>query len=185
MKKRDSQMSRVYNAERSLPEFGRKDLGANPSVQDAQDFIDTVTQTAWFKKHYPARALLLWKNQFGETKREGGIEVRHSQGAGGARAYGRIIEASGYMRNRLILLHELAHNVSPHGSGHDRKYCENYLALVQHVMGVAVAKQLKAAFRLQRVKYSPKRVLSPETLAALRVRGHKLIAARKAGSMAE
>lgn len=173
--RRDSQKGKLYRAERELPEFRRMDLGARPSVEEAQEFINKVSGTAWFQKHFGRDRF----TPFGMGPR---FTVSNSQGRGGAAASGRHITVSTYYRNRLILLHELAHCVTIGEVGHGRKYAEVYLKLVQHVMGKDVAARLKAAFKRNGVKFRPKRKLSPETLIKLRERGRLLAAARRAES---
>lgn len=175
--RRDSQRGRLYKAERRLPEFRMFDLGTGkrPSVEDAQEFINKVSGTAWFQKHFGRDAF----KPYGLGPR---FTVHDSQGRGGASAMGRHIYVSTYYRNRIVLLHELAHCLTIGKVAHGREYAAVYLKLVQHVMGKEVAARLKAAFKAEGVRFRPKRKLSPETLIKLRERGRLLAAARRAES---
>jgi hypothetical protein len=93
--------------------------------------------------------------------------VGHS-GGGGRNA----INASKWMRNKMSLLHELAHVLNDYGgymgkAGHGWEYCRVYLLVVRHVLGSGWEKKLKVAFKKHGVRFRPKRELSPERRAAL------------------
>ena len=176
---RDTQRSRVYSAERmAFPEaFGRS--SGEPGLQsipECQAFITRITRQAWYKRRFPDGR---WT-----------VTVGHNQGRGGARGGYGSITISGYYRNRVVLLHELAHNAvgpGPWRAGHGWEFAKAYLDLVRHVMGREDAAKLAAAFKAKRVRTRPKRTRAPltdEQRAALAARLAGARAARQAATAA-
>lgn len=53
---------------------------------------------------------------------------------------------------------------------HGREFCAIYLDVVRAMMGAAAYELLKGSFRKHKVRFTPKRVLSPEQRAAARER---------------
>jgi putative metallohydrolase (TIGR04338 family) len=163
---RDSQRSRVYAAERSLPENTMMDLGKNVSVEEMQAYVNKVCASKRLKR-------AVEKAGGRPTQR---VTATHCQGKRGARAFGDYrIEVSGYMRNRLVILHELAHCFAPSFERHGPTFARIYLAMAQAVMGREVAGRLKAAFKAHRVRTRVKRPrkmreMTPEARAELLAR---------------
>lgn len=95
--------------------------------------------------------------------RRGGLKLRPGYRRRHADACGSMITLPCWSRNRLTLLHELAHICSwcdlPHGefvSDHGKEFAGVYLWLVRQVLGKQVADDLLAAMRLHKVKVTPR-----------------------------
>jgi hypothetical protein len=84
---------------------------------------------------------------------------------------------STYYRNKLVLLHELAHCLRPGGAAHGREYARVYLLLVTRVLGRAAGKALRDAFVAHGVKYR-------KVTATQRSAGRRLAATRGDGGAA-
>lgn len=165
---RDSQRGRLYAAESHLSEKFNKDLGANVSVDEMQRFVNKVCRSKRVQRAVAKAGGRVIPDR---------ITATHSQGRGGARAYGTYrIEVSQYYRNRLVILHELAHCWAPSEERHGPIYARIYLAAVQAVMGREVAGRLRAAFKAHRVRTRPKKPrkamqeMTPEARATLLAR---------------
>jgi putative metallohydrolase (TIGR04338 family) len=161
----DSQRSRVYQAERALdrPEWNRR-LG---TVQEIQDYVDRIVRSRWFRGAFPDFP--------------GRIIVKDGRGrrrAGGWRTWdGGCITLPVWSRRASIVLHEVAHVVTPRRdaqgrrtAAHGREFAAAFLALVRRWMGAEAAAALRAAFRLHGVRYRPRRAPDPAQRAALAAR---------------
>jgi hypothetical protein len=102
-----------------------------------------------------------------------------------AHAGGRIEVASSAKQRHYhwtdhLLLHEMAHIWTP-GDGHGREWAAMFIKLVERWMGKDAGRELRREFRKAGVKFTPKRVLSPERKAELAER----MRAMRAGALAE
>jgi putative metallohydrolase (TIGR04338 family) len=72
-----------------------------------------------------------------------------------------------------VVLHELAHAITPKQHEHSPLWARTYLELVKFRMGAAAGAMLVAGFKEKRVRYRPYRVVSPAQREALasRMRG--------------
>lgn len=166
-KPRDSQRSRVYAAEGVIQQ-----KAADPAFEElaaCQKYVDRIRHSAWFRRHYPGAL------QY--------IRLKDGRGSTRARADNATIDLPRWGRQKAVILHELAHCVirQTYGSrtmaGHGREWAAVYLALVRRWMGREAAAKLKASFQERRVRFRPKRHLSPETRQAA---GERLRAVRAA-----
>jgi len=128
---RDSQRSKVYSAERGLrePPFN--------TMQETQAFVDSVCKTKY------------WCNL-------GGLPTTATDGRGRRTAcgyYGGEICLPKWSRQRIIILHELAHTVIGDAPWHGREFARTLLALVNRFMGKGAAAKLREAFKENHVHW--------------------------------
>ncbi len=133
---RDNQRSKVYAAERAsgLCKFEQ-------TIPDAelQDWVNAVLDRRVIRSRWGART----------------VEVKRTSGRGGATAYGTWrINASPGARNEYVMLHEIAHVLTPRDAGHGPEYCGVLLFLVRNVLGKEAHAALLEAMRKHRVKRS-------------------------------
>lgn len=131
---RDNQRSRLYKAEDhpSIPK-GQ----AFKTVKEMQNYVDALLGSQWFKARWGKHA----------------IEVRDGRGRQSACAWFNVVKMPCYFRNEKVLLHEVAHTLTPHRfAAHGPEFARTYLTLVQHCIGPATGAALKASFRGSQVK---------------------------------
>src|SRR5512144_954562 len=141
----DTQKSKVYAAENSLPEKNVERFDWTETVA----YVRKVEGSAWFRRHYPHRRPVVVKDGRGTRIARGG--VYH-------------LNLPKWSRVPLVILHEMAHSVTikaataekdaERGGVHGWAFCENYLKLVRHFMGADVERRLKAAFRAKKVRFA-------------------------------
>lgn len=178
---RDSQRSKVYKAERTI-KAGKDRL---ETVAEMEKWITNLCKQKRIRSHFP------------ELRRSFDVEDGRGRRAAGGSTWG--ITMPRWSRSKLVILHEMAHVVierrytirAPRVNGkwviqvavHGREYCAVYLKLVHLALGKAAMEELKAAFKAQRVRYTPprpKRPLSPERREQLRTQLAAARAAKKA-----
>lgn len=148
MRLRDNQRVRVYRAERVL--HGQEKL----DWQETQEWVAEITRTAW------------WRNR-------GGRAVLVSDGRGRRKpcSFGGEISIPRSARMRVVILHELAHELTwtrrPVAS-HGPEFVGNLLALVGRFMGPEATKQLRGSYRKNRVRHSRANQPNPRNIASLR-----------------
>ncbi len=137
MRQRDSQQSRVYSSEHVFTEvWSLRAL----TLSECQQFVDSVTATAWWKRRCPTLV----------------VTVQTGARNGRAWAHHNRIETSPGSRTRWVMIHELAHiltacddnDVAPHGP----EFCANFVALARQFLSKQEGDALKASFRRARVK---------------------------------
>jgi putative metallohydrolase (TIGR04338 family) len=132
---RDFQRNRVYTAER------RVTLGKRISkVPDIQAYVNSIISMPEFRNHFP-------RCHFVDVK--DGRGCRRAYGS----AYEGFIKMPVWSRHELIIIHEVAHVVSPLDAHHGPVYCGNYLWLINLVMGKKVYLQLRESFLAHGVKF--------------------------------
>lgn len=154
--KRDSMRAKCYRAERSTPMWDVMQWGKRATVEQCQGFVDKALARQWVRR------------QFGRRH----VTVTDSGGKGGACASYGTIYVSTYYRNHLVLLHELAHCLTPNDVGHGRDWARAYVQLVTSMMGPESGKALRQAFRKAGVK-------TRKVTAAQRLAGRRLAAMAK------
>lgn len=139
---RDKQKQRVYDAEsralnRIKGTFSLKDKvegwGLQMTLEGCQAFIDEAMKSE------------AWEN-LADKSRPARVHVEFIKGQI-SWARGERIQMAQAHRNKLILLHELAHvgTTSKHGS-HGEEYCWFYLELVKEILGEHIYNILKEEF---------------------------------------
>lgn len=137
---RDSQRSRVYAAERAwAAEMGYPNRGDFADRAEVQAYVDRVTRSRW------------WLDRGGRRQ----ITVSPGKKRGAFSYNGRAeISVPRAMMRRWVVLHELAHQLSPrHEASHGRTFARRYLAVVQHYLGTDAAKALRRHFREHKVRW--------------------------------
>ncbi len=140
---RDYQRSKCYASEASI--VGR--IPNNPryeTVPEIEAYLDKVMSRAWFKKRWELRTR---------------PRILAGQAHRKAVSYGGCIALPKWARSRLIILHELAHEVDCRytGYGHGRYWARSFLEMVKFEMGPEAYKILKDSFREHGVKFSPRK----------------------------
>jgi len=153
----DVQKESVYTAENLLmylmPEYSEQ-----MSLAEIVAFVDRVTATQWFCQRF-------WPPDWAFNVRDG----RGYHRALGWWDHDRRIAHLSFPRNlrqRLIVLHEIAHCFPPSGSSHGRVFCAAYLALVKRFLGREPWEELRESFDAFGVKYRARS--SPETVLSMR-----------------
>ena len=133
---RDSQRSKVYAAERACGLCEVKQTIPNDQLQG---WVDAVLDRRVIRSR--------WGTQT--------ATVKLTNGYGGARTYGRHkITVSRGGRNEYVMLHEIAHVLTPEDVGHGPEFCGVLLFLVRNVLGKDAHAALLASMRQHRVKRS-------------------------------
>lgn len=164
---RDTQRSRVYKSDAALDAFSQR----YDSMDDLQRFVRKV----WSQKRV--------QEMVPEWRR--GVPIV-KDGRGRRRACGNNwgITMPLWSRRTGTIIHELAHviesrqpkklEVAPHGW----EYCAIYLKLTLYVMGREAHDALKAAFKANRVRFTPPRKRAPLSPEQREMLGARLAAAR-------
>ena len=131
---RDSQRARLYRAESEV-DAGRR----LPTVERLQAYVDHLVGLDWFVARWGTHA----------------IEVRPGYGHRRATAdQDGVLQMPRWARTELVLLHEVAHCVTPAtAAAHGPEYAGALLSLVRRCMGPAPAQALEDAFVRQRVAW--------------------------------
>jgi putative metallohydrolase (TIGR04338 family) len=141
----DTEASRLW-VERD-PETGQQRPARYPSVAATQAYVDAVTSARWFRARWGNRA----------------ITVRANSGSN-AMMGGNLINLAGdHRRSEAVILHEMAHALSPYSgvAPHGKEFAGILLTLVRQVMGREQSDELRAAFRTHKVRVSMAAVPSP------------------------
>lgn len=152
---RDSQKYRLYNAESEVS-WGKRFR----TVDEAQQYLERCCEHRWLLEKYRCEQLV----KIGAPRLVAVPQRRRWATARASSWEIRIPARAQWALDQLCLLHELAHLLvrgmlrtpgdSPDmGPAHGRGYCRLYLDLVRHYMGPEQARQLRAAFRRNGVKW--------------------------------
>ncbi len=135
---RDNQRSRLYSAEG----ISGRHL---PTVTLMQSYVDEVLSSRWFVARWGKRR----------------IEVRDGRARRSACAVGNVIKMPTGMRHESVVLHEVAHVLTPFKyAAHGPEFAGVLLTLVGHEMGPDAHNALRASFRAGGVKVSQKAIPS-------------------------
>ena len=152
---RDTQRSRLYQAENEV----------FPDIHTTEDFKSTQAVHEYLRLVMYGRHLATWFPYLTTeelTTLHEGFNVHFKKR--GKISYGEIprhtrdwpgIILVKNHRNVWVILHELAHNVtpSPH-SWHGSLFCHNYLLLVWELLGAVAGVKLEGAFIKNKVRYT-------------------------------
>lgn len=172
---RDSQRSKVYAAENAITK-GR----LFEEMDSVKAFVAKVQASSSLQKKYGEFLSPHIHVGDGRARRKAG---GNAQG----------IWMPKWSRSELIICHELAHTISSRkyrvrwtagGSadkiaGHGWEFCEVYLDLVRVMLGNSTAEELKQSFTKHKVRFRPKKTISPERMEKLREQGRKLARMRQ------
>jgi hypothetical protein len=134
MRPRDTQRSRVYEADRAIATWTQE-----ISNNELQAFVDNALDKRAIRARWGARKVY--------------VEL----GRGGAHANYNRISLGVQTRNPHIICHELAHSLTSNKyAAHGPEYCGVYLFIANVIIGPEFAKQLRAAFKAKKVKVNRK-----------------------------
>lgn len=126
------------------------------SIASTQAYVDAVRTSAPFQRRWGHRSLKVYPN------------------AGSSRGGGGLLHMSAdHRRNEYVVLHEMAHNLSPR-SGHGPEFAAVYLELVKVVMGAEAAAVLRSSYADRRVKYRPGLKVVPKPSAERLARARRV-----------
>lgn len=135
---RDAQRARVYNAEDEV--WGRATERRLDTMERVRAFVRRVESTT------------LWRELSSGVGRNQWVNVQDGRGSSRSRAIPeewtiRIVKQH---RNRLVVLHELAHLVTPSRfAAHGPEFTAHYLGLVRRFLGSRTSQRLRHALEKQ------------------------------------
>lgn len=142
---RDVQRQRVYNAERALHNYTQ----TIPNSQ-LQKFVDDALDKRAVRARWPHA-------QVEVVLKRGGKAYGYRYGGGSGR-----ITLPLFSRNPAIILHEVAHVLTPNTyQSHGPEFAGVLLFLVKTVMGTDAAAELRKSFKEERARYNNKAVPKP------------------------
>ena len=140
---RDSQVSRVYAAERSFNAHHREE-DYLPEEEDVQKWVDKLTSYQWYKRRW------------GKIRPRIVVSKTPSGKRGASGGWGKI-EMGRRMRYKMIVLHEMSHAIKVDDPAHGRDFCRRFLELVWFALGKEDYYVLKHAFKEYGVKFHKKK----------------------------
>lgn len=149
---RDTQKARAYRSESVL--YSKAHLGHD----ETRAMIDRVMRSKWMGRHAPVVA---------RRYRLGWLTVRCEARGHISRAGRTGITLRGRSIPAWLVLHEIAHVLSPEDPGHGHQWAAIYLRLVRRFLGVESYRRLRASFRSNRVRYTEPRRISDHQRAVL------------------
>lgn len=162
---RDVQRDRVYRAQRKVDPH-RHDRELFPDLDAVRTYVLGACSRKRVQAAFP-RAILVAE---GKLYLKDGGGTRSARGGWYGPQTGAMLSLPLWSRNRLVILHELAHGLVPNPKqSHGWEFCQGLLRLVLLVEGREAHDRLKAAFKAERVRFRKppaRRELSPEQKAA-------------------
>jgi hypothetical protein len=162
----------VYAAEAAafLPLYGAASKGTPtelPEYHHLRDYVTKIENDKWFRRLFGRRRFIV----------QDGRGLSFTAGNGG----GRRINIRRDCRFRWVVLHEIAHCLTPAGAqAHGPEYVSIYLKLVRHFLGRAAWKALYTECRSRKVKMQRRRTARrPLTEAEKAVLRDRLAVARE------
>ena len=157
----DNQRKRVYDSEFDIddrPWDSHKRCnkstrgGRLETVGEIEDFVNAIHRSRWFKgflrKQNPQMYIRAIFIHDGRGTRKG-FAWRYLNG-------NAVLNLPRWSRSKLIILHELAHVITPDCgcyASHGSEFCANYLELVRRWIDKDTHAALKDSFREHRVKH--------------------------------
>lgn len=165
---RDSQRSKVYEAERASgifePNKAALNRAAGPmTYKEVTALVDKVFASSYTRRKYGERRI-------DNLRRDTEVVWTHGGANAGPVWGGYELRFGVWTRQPAIVLHEISHLVAGVSQQHGWKFCAVYLDLVRHFMGKEAHDKLKASFKAHRVRFTApraKREISEEQRAAL------------------
>lgn len=139
---RDNQRMKVYRSEWAVAD----ELGMGTklrSVEEAQDYVDRVLRSRWFRARFPhAKGLIVEKPDRNQKD--------YAYFCAG------VIKLSKKLSYEAVLIHEIAHSCVPVVAGfaaHGRLFARVYLDITYRFMGKERGDALLEQFKINKVKY--------------------------------
>lgn len=148
---KDYQMSRIYHAERIC--YGTfPTRAARITPQQLREYIYKVLGNKWLQKKFPHAAELHSGRRPLIIRLGNGTNYSYAQITPNA----DILNFPVNKRHPHIILHEIAHLLSPHDDvqPHGREYCQTLLEITRYIFGEKQMKLLKKAMKQANCKYS-------------------------------
>lgn len=162
---RDSQRSRVQQSSSMWADASSAPI----ALSDAQDLINKVRRSAWFRRNFviarPGLRVFRW--------------TRNKRAVAYVLAW--------YCREQYDGRSNASRWAVQTGAAHGREFCHVFLRFVEHIEGKGAADIVRAAFKRHKVKYTKpraRRVLPPLERAALAARLDGMRASRDAAKRA-
>lgn len=112
-----------------------------PTGEALQQYVDAVTEAAWFQSRWGRRKLT--------------VRAGRGSHAGGS----HLTVSPYYRRSEAVILHEIAHCLTPNNRAwHGPEFAGILLTLVRYQMGAEHARELRESFRAGRVRATMKDV---------------------------
>ena len=165
---RDSQRSKLYKAEREI----KSPLADEriETVPEIQKWVDKICSYAWFKRRFGNDIRIEVEDGRGRRSAQGERCLYRRLKNDNIEIYDGYIKLPIWARKKWVILHEMAHAVCPYKPGHGRYFARCFLSLIHHVLGYEVKKEFVEAFKKNKVKYNPFRVMTEEAKEAARER---------------
>ena len=174
---RDSQRSKLYKAEREIK--NPLALERIETVPEIQKWVDKICSYAWFKRRFGNNIRIRVEDGRGRRNASGQRWLFRVLKDDKIEIYNGYIKLPMWARKKWVILHEMAHVICRYKPAHGRYFARCYLSLVHHVLGNEVRAELIGAFKKNKVKYKPKRIVSEEFKAAARERFKKYVIKKK------
>lgn len=165
---RDSQRSKVYKAEKVLQDHQTSTKFND--LRECEKYINKIIhKSRWFRKNWLVTKI---NTEPGRGHRR--ATASRYLGDYGRGVYGTI-QLPKWARHKAVILHELAHIITPnHQAAHGWMFANNFLLLVRHFMGREAADLLMASYKKHKVKYKPPRKISEARRQQLREHMNKV-----------
>jgi hypothetical protein len=125
---RDTQRSRVYAAERAV-----EWTDGHLTLEECRALARRISTSAWFRRTFA------WSGP--------AIEVKDGRGCRRALGGGSSITLPKWARQYWVVLHEIAHCVTPSRyAAHGPEFVDNLMRLIRHVLGVDAYRTVRDTF---------------------------------------
>lgn len=156
---RDSWKQRCYDAEHAFVRKTEQRTFAN--ITEVAKYVRDFMEKPWFQRRFPLFEECRVEYRGGCSISRGGPDAYATTGNEAEISRGSITLSSwgmGQVRTgggEVVVLHELAHAVTPGGHHHDRRWTRTFLEFVGCAMGYPTRQVLAEEFRKRGVLFSP------------------------------
>lgn len=176
---REFQQEKAYRSERQWRKEGIENDCTFLTKEEVEKYVRKVVAYKWFQRRFGvlvAQKIKLFFNNISNCQASYPACAMYFPSTPGkpCRSDPTVIWDAWTKR---VILHELAHVVTPtrSGGGHGRFWARAYLDLVDHELGYRAGQQLRKHFKENNVKYQPKRQLTQKQREAARQRFQKML----------
>lgn len=128
-------------------------------VAECQAYYDELLRSTWWKHRWPHIKKVRIKDGRGTRKARGSLKIDFFAEQSGSMEFtirstaSALINLPRWARREWVMLHELAHSVTPDSlPAHGPDFAANYLTLIHHKLGRDAEQQLLDAFIEHRVR---------------------------------
>lgn len=141
MRARDNQRSKVYKAERLHTEFEKHRI---EDIKEVKKFVYKTLALKSVSKYWTPKP-----------------KIKDGRGCRRATGSARALTFPKWSRTKMVILHELAHAVTPsHYAWHGKEFCANFYYLVKVAMGKDSAHELAMKYNECNVDFTTSRLFS-------------------------